>query len=124
MIRLGSLWYNCLYWLRFETLSSYKSSAVSDLVIIRLACTKANSYSDFVTHLPSLEGVLLCYLSIKFGGSPLITPSHSYCLICLRARILSRKVTLKHSFYGTAFLPSVSLQCIVSKHGIRTACIV
>ena len=24
MIRLGSLWYNCIHWSRFETLSSYK----------------------------------------------------------------------------------------------------
>ena len=62
MARLGSLWYNCIYWSRFETLSSYKSSAISDLVIIHLACTKANSYSNFVTHPPSLwrSFVVLC----------------------------------------------------------------
>ena len=35
---------------RIETLSGYKGSAVSHLVIIRLASTKANSYSNFVTH--------------------------------------------------------------------------
>ena len=49
MIRLGSLWYSCIYWSRFETLSAgYKSSAISHLVIIRLVCTKVNSYSNFV----------------------------------------------------------------------------
>ena len=48
MIRLGSLWYNCNYWSRFETLSCYKSSAIPHLVIIRLSCMKANSYSNFV----------------------------------------------------------------------------
>lgn len=49
MIRLGSLWYSCIYWSRFETLSAgYKSSAISHLVIIRLVCTKANSCSNFV----------------------------------------------------------------------------
>ena len=64
MIRLGSfsLWYNCIYWSRFETLSSYKSSAISDLVIICIASTKENSYSNFVTHPPSLwrTFVVLC----------------------------------------------------------------
>ena len=35
MMRLGSLWYNCIYWLIFETLYSYKISAISDLVIIQ-----------------------------------------------------------------------------------------
>ena len=62
MIRLGSSWYNCMYWSRFETMSSYKSSAISHLVIIRLACTKANSSSNFVTHPPSLwrSFVVLC----------------------------------------------------------------
>ena len=55
MIRLGSLWYNCIHWSRFETLSSYKLLLLrADLVITRLACTKANSYSNFVTHPPSL----------------------------------------------------------------------
>ena len=46
MIRLDSLWYNCIYWSRFETLS-IKFCNFSP-VIIRLACTKANSYSNFV----------------------------------------------------------------------------
>ena len=73
MARLGSLWYNCIYWSRFETLSSYKSSAISDLVIIHLACTKANSYSNFITHPPSLwrSFVVLC-ISKVWG----ITPSN------------------------------------------------
>ena len=37
-------------------------SAISDLVIIRLACTKANIYSNFVTHPPSIwrSFVVLC----------------------------------------------------------------
>ena len=71
MIRLGSLWYNCIYWSSFETLSSYKSSAISDLVIIRLACTKANSYSNFVTRPPSLwrSFVVLC-INKAWGVTP------------------------------------------------------
>ena len=62
MIRLGSLWYNYIYWSRFETLSSYKMSAISHLVVNRLACTKVNSYSKFFTHPPSLwrRFVVLC----------------------------------------------------------------
>ena len=36
-------------------------------------------------------------------------------------KVYSWCLFLKRSFYSTAFLPSVSLQCIVSKHGIRTA---
>ena len=48
--RLGNLYYNFIYLSRIETLSGYKGSAVSPLVIIRLASTKANSYSNFVTH--------------------------------------------------------------------------
>ena len=72
MIRLGSLWYNCIYWSMFGTLSSYKSSAVSPLAIIRLACTKANGYSNFVTTLPPFGRVLLCYDCINkvWGVTP------------------------------------------------------
>ena len=69
MIRLGSLWYNCIHWSRFETLSSDKSSAISDLVIIRLACTKANSYSNFVTHPPSLIKIINLFTSQKTDSS-------------------------------------------------------
>ena len=36
-------------------------------------------------------------------------------------KVYSRCLFLKRSFYSAAFLPSVSLQCTVSKHGIRTA---
>ena len=36
-------------------------------------------------------------------------------------KVYSSCLFLKRSFYSTAFLPCVSLQCIVSKHGIRTA---
>ena len=66
MMRLGSLWYNCIYWLIFETLYSYKISAISDLVIIRLACTKANSYSNFV-----LPGHLQC---VQFAAASMRHP--------------------------------------------------
>ena len=94
MIRLGSLWYNCIYWTNFETLSVYKSSAMPHLVIIRLACTKANSYSNFVTRPPSLPpfgGVVLCYVLINvWWDTPCgavkstlrLPPSFRHCL-CL-----------------------------------------
>ena len=50
MIRLGSSWYNCIYWSNFETLlADYESSSMKHMIIIRLACTKANSYSNFFT---------------------------------------------------------------------------
>ena len=62
-----SLWYNCICWSRSETLSGYKSSAVSHPVIIRLACSKATSYSNFffVTRSElwvSLLGIFLYYI--------------------------------------------------------------
>ena len=62
MMRPGSLYFNYICWSRFETLSGYKSSAISHPAIIRLACTKANGYSNFVTHPPSLwrSFVVLC----------------------------------------------------------------
>ena len=90
--------------LRFETLYVFKRSAISYPVIIRLACTKANSSSNFVARPPSLPpvgGVLLCYVSINFGGSLLVVrlslcwgfpqaigvacvlPSYSFALILL-----------------------------------------
>lgn len=74
MIRLGSSWYNWIYWSNFETLSDYKSSAMPHLYIIRLACTKTNSYSDFLTLAPSLPpfgGVVLCHVSISLAGHSL-----------------------------------------------------
>ena len=115
-----SLWYNCIYWSRFETPTGYKSSTISHLapvvqtldkaihrinhypadkywetnctihwidfypvdsaiqrlnnrglVIIRLACTKANSYSNFVTRPPSLwrSSVVVCIYNI-WGVTP------------------------------------------------------
>ena len=91
MIRLGTLWYNRIYWLRFETLSSYKRSAISDLVIIRLACTKANSYSNFVTHPPSLwRSFVVLGINKVWGVTPCgavksalrLPPSFWHCL-CL-----------------------------------------
>ena len=91
MIRLGSLWYNRIYWSRFETLSSYKRSAISDLVIIRLACTKANSYSNFVTHPPSLwRSFVVLGINKVWGVTPCgavksalrLPPSFWHCL-CL-----------------------------------------
>ena len=59
MVRLGTsvayiVWYNCIYWSKFEKLSDYKSSAMPHLVIIRLACVKASSYGNFVTLPPFL----------------------------------------------------------------------
>ena len=71
MIKLGSSWYNCIYWSRFETLSSYKSPAISDLVIIRLACMKANSYGNFVTHPPFLwRSFLVSCINKVWGVTP------------------------------------------------------
>ena len=61
--------------LRFETLYVFKRSAISYPVIIRLACTKANSSSNFVARPPSLPPsrwrsfVVLCIN--KFWG---VTP--------------------------------------------------
>ena len=46
--RLGSLYYNCIYLSRIGTLSGSKGTVVSHLVIIRLANTKANSYSILI----------------------------------------------------------------------------
>ena len=91
MIRLGSLCYNRIYWSRFETLSSYKRSAISDLVIIRLACMKANSYSNFVTHPPSLwRSFVVLGINKVWGVTPCgavksalrLPPSFWHCL-CL-----------------------------------------
>ena len=92
MIRLGSSWYNWIYWSNFETLSDYKSSAMPHLYIIRLACTKTNSYSDFLTLPPSLPPSLWrsCVVSCinKFGGTLLVVPCvapfwHCLCLAIL-----------------------------------------
>ena len=101
MIRLGTLWYNRIYWLRFETLSSYKRSAISDLVIIRLACTKANSYSNFVTHPPSLwrSFVVLCINKVR--GS----------LLAVR---LSLRCDFPQAFGIARVLPSYSFALILS----------
>ena len=91
MIRLGTLWYNRINWSRFETLSSYKRSAISDLVILRLACTKANSYSNFVTHPPSLwRSFVVLGINKVWGVTPCgavksalrLPPSFWHCL-CL-----------------------------------------
>ena len=101
MIRLCSLWYSCIYWSRFKTLSGCKSSAISDLVIIRLACTKANTYSNFVTHPPPYGGVLLCYVSIKFGGSLLVV-------------WLSLRCDFPQAFGIACVLPSYSFALILS----------
>ena len=35
------------------------------LVIIQLACTKPNSYSNFLPTVPPFGGVVLCFVSIK-----------------------------------------------------------
>ena len=87
----GSLWYNCICWSRFETLTGYKSSTISHLVIIRLACTKANSYSNFVTHPPSLwRSFVVLGINKVWGVTPCgavksalrLPPSFWHCL-CL-----------------------------------------
>ena len=92
MIRLGSSWYNWIYWSNFETLSDYKSSAMPRLYIIRLACTKTNSYSDFLTLPPSLPPSLWRSFVVscinKFGGTLLVVPCvapfwHCLCLAIL-----------------------------------------
>ena len=77
MIRLGSLWYNCIYWSRFETLSGYKSSAISDLVIIRLACAKANSYNGNFVLPGNLQ--LTC---VQFTAATMRHP------LCLKLQVL------------------------------------
>ena len=99
MTRLGSLWYNCIYWSRFETLFSYKSTAISHLVIILLACAKVTSYNNFVTHPTSLwrSVVVLCINKVKglllvvrlslrcdfpqAFGIACVLPSYSFALI-------------------------------------------
>ena len=78
--------YNCIYWWRFETLSGYKSSAI---LLIYIACTKANSYSNFVTRPPSLwrSFVVLCINKV-WGVTPCgavksalrLPPSFWHCL--------------------------------------------
>ena len=78
MIRLGSLWYNCVYWSLFETPSGYKSSAISYPVVIPLACTKANSHSSFVTRPPSLWRSFVMLFINKVSG---ITPCGAVKLV-------------------------------------------
>ena len=91
MMRPGSLYFNYICWSRFETLSGYKSSAISHPAIIRLACTKANGYSNFVTHPPSLwrSFVVLCINKVwcvtprgAIKSALRLPPSFSYCF-CL-----------------------------------------
>ena len=85
MVRLGSLWYSCIYWSRFETLSAgYKSSAISHLVIIRLVCTKANSYSNFI--MPS-NLQLTC---VKFS----VPAMHHLLKICLKLQLSPLRLIL------------------------------
>ena len=43
MIRLGSSWYNCIYWSNSETLSDCERSSMKHMIITRLTCAKANS---------------------------------------------------------------------------------
>ena len=93
MMRPGSLWYNWIYWSRFETLSGYKSSAISHLV--------TNSYSNFVTRPPIPLEDLLCYLYIKFGGSLLVVR-------------LSLRCDLPQAFGIACVLASYSLALILS----------
>ena len=106
MIRLGSLWYNYIYWSRFETLSSYKSAAISHLVIIRLACTKANSYSNFVTHPPSLWRSVVVLCINKVGG----------LLLVVR---LSLRCDFPQAFGVACVLPSYSFALILSDPAVR-----
>ena len=91
MMRPGSLYFNCICWSRFETLTGYKSWAISHPVIIRLACTKANGYSNFVTHPPSLwrSFVVLCISNVwcvtprgAIKSALRLSPSFWYCF-CL-----------------------------------------
>ena len=73
MIKLRSLWYNCIYLSNFETLSNYINSAVmQNLVIIRLISTKANSYSNFITCSPSLCRTLVVLSINTFWWAPFV----------------------------------------------------
>ena len=101
MMRPGSLWYNWIYWSRFETLSGYKSSAISHLVIIRLAFTKANSYSNFVTHPPSLWRSFVVLCINKVWGSLLVVR-------------LSLRCHFPRAFGIACILPSYSFALILS----------
>ena len=80
MMRPGSLWYNCICWSTFETLTGYKSSANSHPVIIRLACKKKQTVTIILLPtLPPFGGVLLCYVSITFGVSLLVARLRLRC---------------------------------------------
>ena len=73
MVRLGTsvayiVWYNCIYWSKFEKLSDYKSSAMPHLVIIWLACMKATVKVILLPALPSFGGVVLCYINKSLAG--------------------------------------------------------
>ena len=109
MIRLGSLWYNCIYWSRFETLSSRKSSAISDLVIIRLACTKANSYSNFV--LPS-HLQLTC---VQFTALQCVIPFR-----CLKLQVLFDSFLLSFNRLSCHLLSIVLAKYICTFPGSST----
>jgi len=56
---------------RFETQSVYKSSAISCPVIIPLACTKANSYSNFVARpLSRWSSLVVLCINKVWGVTP------------------------------------------------------
>ena len=101
MIRLGSLWYNCIHWSRFETLSSYKVLLFQTWSLFVQLARKQTVTVILLPTLPPYGGVLLCQVSIKFGGSLLVVR-------------LSLRCDFPQAFGIACVLPSYSFALILS----------
>ena len=101
MVRLGSSWYNCIHWSRFETLSSYKVLLFQTWSLFVQLARKQTVTVILLPTLPPYGGVLLCQVSIKFGGSLLVVR-------------LSLRCDFPQAFGIACVLPSYSFALILS----------
>ena len=80
------------------------------LVIIWLACTKANSYSNVVTPPTPFGGIVLCYVSTKSLGG--------------LSSLLSLCCNFPQAFGIACVLPSHSFGLPHSKGAVSEACVI